>query len=311
MKIRDWVQAARLRTLPLAGACVLVGAAVGRSAAMDSAMTAGRFPWVVAGAMTTVLLLQILSNYANDLGDAENGADDATRQDRAVASGRIAPAAMRRAVIITAILALVAGLATVGIALNGSGLLLPAVALVGLGLAGIAAAYKYTAGKNPYGYRGLGDLSVMVFFGWVGVTGTAFLVGHSWNPAWLLPGTFVGALSTAVLNLNNLRDHERDAAAGKATLVTRMGWRRAKIYHGGLLLLGWVSLGLFTSVIEAGRWEGMMWIGLIAVVHFRHWVFVWQAKEPETLDGELKKVALSTAVAALFLFLAAVNYGSI
>jgi 1,4-dihydroxy-2-naphthoate octaprenyltransferase len=278
---------------------VLTGAAVGYRP------DAERFYPVFAAAMLTVLLLQILSNYANDLGDAENGADGAERVDRAVASGRISRGAMRRAVIALAALALVSGVGTVVLALQGTGLLGAALALIAAGLAGIYAAYSYTAGKNPYGYRGLGDLMVMVFFGWVGVSGTAFLVSGAWSWAWLLPGTFTGAMSVAVLNLNNMRDHERDAAAGKRTLVTRMGFARAKRYHWALLGLGWAALLAFTNGVESGQWRGMMWIALLGLVHFQHALRVRQTTSPEALDPELKKIALSTAVVALFLFLAA------
>ncbi len=301
--MNDWIQAARLRTLPLASACVMMGAAVG----FDPASDQGHFFAVFAGALVTVLLLQVLSNYANDLGDAENGADGPERADRAVASGRITRTAMKRAVYGLAAAALVAGLATVWWALRGRGLFLPALGVIAAGIAGIAAAYKYTAGQNPYGYRGLGDLAVMVFFGWVGVAGTAFLASGTWSWSWLLPGTFTGAMSVAVLNLNNMRDHERDAAAGKHTLVTRMGFDRAKGYHAALLLTGWAALLAFTLGIEAGQWRGMMWIGLIGLVHLKHLVGVGQTTEPAQLDGELKRIALSTAVTAFFLFLAAIQ----
>ncbi len=299
MAVNDWIQAARLRTLPLASACVLMGAAVGYRP------DAERFYLVFAAALGTVLLLQILSNYANDLGDAENGADGAERTDRAVASGRISRASMRRAVVALAALALVSGVGTVVLALSGSGLLTAALGLIAAGIAGIYAAYSYTAGKNPYGYRGLGDLMVMVFFGWVGVAGTAFLVSGEWSWAWLLPGTFTGAMSVAVLNLNNMRDHERDAAAGKRTLVTRMGFARAKRYHWALLGLGWAALLAFTNGVESGQWRGMMWIALLGLVHFQHALRVGQTTSPQALDPELKKIAISTAVVALFLFLAA------
>ena len=301
--MKDWIQAARLRTLPLASACVLMGAAVG----FDPAAGSGRFFEVFAGALVTVLLLQVLSNYANDLGDAENGADGPERADRAVASGRISRLAMKRAVYLLAVLALISGLGTVGWALRGKGMLGPALLIVAAGIAGIGAAYKYTAGKNPYGYRGLGDLAVMAFFGWIGVSGTAFLVSGTWSWAWLLPGTFTGAMSVAVLNLNNLRDHEKDAAAGKRTLVTRMGFNRAKRYHVVVLAVGWAALLAFTLGVEAGEWRGMMWIALIGLVHVKHAVGVVQTTDPAALDPELKRIALSTAVVAFFLFLAAIQ----
>lgn len=301
--MKDWIQAARLRTLPLASACVLTGAAIG----FDPAGEAGRFFEVFAGALVTVLLLQVLSNYANDLGDAENGADGPERADRAVASGRISRMAMKRAVYLLAVLAFISGLGTVGWALRGKDLLGPALLVIAAGLAGIGAAYKYTAGKNPYGYRGLGDLAVMAFFGWIGVSGTAFLVSGTWSWAWLLPGTFTGAMSVAVLNLNNLRDHEKDAAAGKRTLVTRLGFTAGKRYHVAVLAMGWAALLTFTLGLEAGKWRGMMWIALIGLVHLKHAVGVVQTTDPAALDPELKRIALSTAVVAFFLFLAAIQ----
>lgn len=275
---------------------------------MTRELTRDRFHWVFAGILLTVVCLQVLSNFANDLGDAQNGADDATRLDRAVASGRISPAAMRRAVVIGSVLCLLLGIATVTIALIGTGLLLPAAAMVGLGIASIGAAYKYTAGANPYGYRGLGDVAVFMFFGFIGVGGTAFLLAHEWHWGWLLPGAFTGAMSTAVLNLNNMRDHVKDAAAGKATLVTRMGFDRAKRYHMLLFAGGWGAFLAFFAGMEAGRWTGLMWMGLIGLVHIRHLGFVRATKEPAELDGELKKIAMSTAVVALFLLLGAINY---
>lgn len=306
--MKDWIQAARLRTLPLASACVLMGAAVARGEAMTGELTRDRFHWVFAGILLTVVCLQVLSNFANDLGDAENGADDATRLDRAVASGRISPAAMRRAVIIGALLSLFLGIGSVALALIGTGLLVPAALIIGLGLASIGAAYKYTAGANPYGYRGLGDVAVFMFFGLIGVGGTAFLLAHEWHWGWLLPGAFTGAMSTAVLNLNNMRDHVKDAAAGKATLVTRLGFDRAKRYHMLLFVGGWGAFLAFFAGMEAGRWTGLMWMGLIGLVHIRHLGFVRATKEPAELDGELKKIAMSTAVVALFLLLGAINY---
>jgi len=114
-------------------------------------------------------------------------------------------------------------------------------------------------------------------------------------------------MSVAVLNLNNMRDAERDAAAGKKTLVTRLGFEGSKKYHAGLLIAGWVALFAFTSVVETGQWRGMMWIALIALVHLRHLIFVAQTKDPLRLDGELKRIALSTAVVAFFLLLAAIQ----
>jgi 1,4-dihydroxy-2-naphthoate octaprenyltransferase len=254
--------------------------------------------------MMTVLLLQILANFANDLGDFENGADrteGVERQDRAVASGRISVKQMKRAVIATGALAFATGLVTVYLAVEGDGVLL--AQWVGIGLAAIAAAYAYTAGDRPYGYSGLGDISVLLFFGIAGVAGTASLIAGTFDVRWLLPSLTIGLFSVAVLNLNNLRDHVSDAAAGKRTLVVRMGFDRGKRYHALLLLVGWASLLVFWAIDPEGTWRGQLWYGLFALVHAKHLAFTWRAQDPAALDGELKKVALSTFAIALFLFL--------
>jgi 1,4-dihydroxy-2-naphthoate octaprenyltransferase len=174
---------------------------------------------------------------------------------------------------------------------------------VGIGLAAIAAAYAYTAGDRPYGYSGLGDISVLLFFGIAGVAGTASLIAGTFDVRWLLPSLTIGLFSVAVLNLNNLRDHVSDAAAGKRTLVVRMGFDRGKRYHALLLLVGWASLLVFWAIDPEGPWRGQLWYGLFALVHAKHLAFTWRAQDPAALDGELKKVALSTFAIALFLFL--------
>ena len=261
--------------------------------------------WRVFGLiLLTVVLLQTLSNWANDLGDYENGADGAERTDRMVASGQLSPAVMKRAIVALRVLAFGCGLASVGAAFWGTSLLAEALAMVGLGVLAIVAAYRYTAGKNPYGYRGLGDLMVLVFFGWIGVGGTAFLLAGEWNSAWLLPGTWTGLMSTAVLNLNNMRDHVKDEKAGKRTVVVALGWDRAKVYHGACFVLGWAAWWAFALTVEPGQWRGMGWIAIINAFHVTHACRVWRCEDPAALDPELKRVALSTAVAALFILLA-------
>ena len=198
--IRDFLQAARLRTLPLASACVLTGGAL---AGATGNVGFVRFIPLFTGCLVTVFLLQVLANFANDLGDFENGADRAEgneRTDRAVASGRITAAQMKRAVLVTAGLAFATGVATVLLAVGDAWMAL--LKWVGTGLASIAAAYAYTAGKRPYGYSGLGDISVLVFFGIAGVAGTAALITGGFDPLWLLPSATIGLLSVGVLNLN-------------------------------------------------------------------------------------------------------------
>ena len=304
--IRAYVQAARLRTLPLAGATACMGGALGAQALGGPGHLDTRFWWTFGGAWATVWTLQILSNFANDLGDAENGADRGdgaergVRADRAVASGRISAADMRRAVIVTAFVACLLGISTVGAATWGTELLLMALGWIAAGLVSIAAAYRYTAGRSPYGYKGWGDLAVLVFFGWIGVTGTAVLTsGGQFAWSWLMPATFVGAMGMAVLNLNNMRDASRDAATEKKTLALRLGVRGARVYHAALFVVGWALLVLFLLVVSPVPWRGWYWMVLMALVHAAHLRFVFMKGPPEGLDDELKKVALSTALVAL------------
>lgn len=301
--IRDFIQAARLRTLPLASASILTGGAV---ASATGNVGFVRFAPLFSGCLLTVILLQILANFANDLGDFENGADRVEgqeRSDRAVASGRITASAMKRAVLITGTLAFVTGITTVVAAVGDAWFQL--LQWVAIGAVSIAAAYTYTAGKNPYGYSGLGDISVLVFFGLAGVAGTAALITGDWEPLWLLPAVTIGLLSVAVLNLNNLRDHVSDAATGKRTLVVRMGFEPAKRYHLFLFTGAWLALLVFWRLDAGGPWRGQLWYGLFGLVHARHLALVFRTKDPAALDGELKKIAISTFAIALFLFLSA------
>lgn len=282
----------------------MVGGALAYRGAFAESADMGAF-WTVFGmVLSTVLLLQILSNWANDLGDFENGADGDDRADRMVASGRLTGAQMKRSIKWLGAVAFGTGVASVGFAMRQYDALMQALLMVGLGVLAIAAAYRYTAGENPYGYRGLGDLMVLVFFGWVGVGGTAFLLTGSFDWAWLLPGTWSGLLSTAVLNLNNMRDHVNDARTGKRTLVVAMGWERAKIYHSACFVVGWGAWWLFVAFVEPGLWRGMGWLAIINAFHLVHAWRVGRCEEPAELDPELKRIALSTAVAALFMLLA-------
>ena len=301
--LRDYILAARLRTLPLASACVLAGGAMAGSTGFP---TDARFYALFLGCLTTVILLQILANFANDLGDFENGADRAEgkeRADRAVASGRISVVGMRKAVYTTGGLAFVTGLATAlwGVGDNALELLM----WIGIGTLSIGAAYAYTAGSRPYGYSGLGDIGVFVFFGVAGVAGTAALIAGEFDALWLLPSATIGFLSVGVLNLNNLRDHVSDAATGKHTLVVRMGFSKGKVYHAALVIGAWLALLAFWHLDPSGPWHGQLWYGLFGLVHARHLAFVFKTEDPAELDGELKKIALSTFAISLFLFLSA------
>lgn len=295
--MKKWIEAMRLRTLPLAMASVFTGAAV-------AGMAHENYALILSFTLLTTLLLQILSNLANDYGDSINGADNAGRIGplRAVQSGAISAAAMLRAVIITAVLALASGLWLVKLSFTTRESLFLPLIFIGMGLLAIAAAIKYTGGKNPYGYRGLGDLSVLLFFGLLGVGGTAFLLGMTFSLSVALPALAIGCLSTAVLNLNNLRDHENDAAAGKRTVVVMLGFARAKRYHLALISSAWLFLGVWVFVFQPNGW--MVAIFAVLPLHLTHLKRVFATTEARLLDPELKIVALSTFFLSVILFVA-------
>ena len=289
----------------MAVTCVLLGGALAKSSGLDAAQDA-RFVALMLGAGLTVVLLQILANFANDLGDFQKGTDTAARRtDRALASGALTESAMKRAVKWTAIFAFLCGVSTLVAAFwSAPSFALKAFGLVVLGVFSIVASIRYTMGFNSYGYKGLGDVYVMMFFGPIGVLGVGLLLTHGVDTAWIWVALFSGCMSVAVLNLNNLRDHASDALAGKHTLVVRLGFRRAKLYHLAVLGLGWSALAVFfTTTQTEGAWRGTMWYALLALLHARHAVDVWRCTDPSTLDPELKRIALSTFLVALFMFM--------
>lgn len=278
-----WIHAARPRTLPLALSSIIAGSG------LASYTHAFRWP-VFLLAMLTATLLQVLSNFANDLGDHQHGADNAGRigPARAVQSGAIAPGAMKKAMIVSGVLALLSGCALILIALGFT-----TVTLIFLlvGLCAIAAAVKYTYGRNPYGYAGLGDVSVFLFFGLVGVMGTYYL--HTGGvPKYVVPAAIAfGLLSAAVLNLNNMRDVVNDTAEGKRTLVVRIGGGPAKRYHVAIVLLALACLAGIAW--RTGAWTP--WLFLVgAIPILLHLISAVRITDPRAYDPELKKLALGT-----------------
>lgn len=296
MSFKLWLSAFRLRTLPLATAGIVMGSGL---AALQGAH---RWPVSVLAVLTAVLL-QILSNLANDYGDYQNGADLAGRQGpaRMVASGNISAAAMKQAILVLGILSLLSGLALLWVGFGGFGW--PFLLMLLLGLAAIAAAVKYTAGSKPYGYAGLGDLSVLLFFGFVAVIGTYYLHAGHWHPALLLPALGMGLLSVAVLNLNNMRDRESDARAGKRSIPVRMGAAFAVRYHTVVVLLAVLCLLWYARGQAAETWLHPLWVGgavplLINLYRIR------KVKAPMAYDPFLKRTALNSLLFALLLLLA-------
>lgn len=286
---KHWLHAFRLRTLPLAVSSIIVASAL---AWFHDGFKAP----VLALALLTAILLQILSNLANDLGDHQHGTDNKERvgPQRAVQSGAISPVAMQRAMLLCGALAFVSGVTLIVTAL---GLSITTLVFLLLGLLAIGAAVKYTFGKNPYGYAGLGDVSVLLFFGILGVCGTFYLHTKQFEPFILLPAFGFGLLSTGVLNVNNLRDIKNDKASGKITMAVRLGFDRAKGYHGILIVGGLLCLIVFTSVAfrDMPQW-GYLLVAPALATHMRT---VLRAHDPASLDPQLKKLALTTFFTAL------------
>jgi 1,4-dihydroxy-2-naphthoate octaprenyltransferase len=291
-KRKAWLGALRLRTLPLALACIMLGAFL--------AAAGGVLNWVVLVlCVITAVFLQILSNLANDYGDSVHGADHAEREgpQRAVQSGVITAQEMKRAMGLFTALAAVSGLALV-ISAFGLGALPLVLLFLLLGAASIWAAVNYTAGKNPYGYAGLGDLFVLVFFGLVGVLGTYYLQALSLQWTLLLPATSAGLMAVAVLNVNNIRDIESDAQAGKRTIPVRLGPVKARLYHWLLLSVAFVLAGLYGVVAFHSVWQFLFVLTLPLL--FWQGTAVTRTTDPLKLNPLLKQMVF---IALIFDFL--------
>ena len=285
--MKKWINAFRLRTLPLAFSCIIMGSGL--------AYATGQFNLTVfILALITTLFLQILSNLANDYGDFVKGTDNDERvgPDRTMQSGLITKPEMVRIMWVIALLCSIFGVWLIYEGTNGLDLLKAGVFAI-LGITAMGAAVKYTMGKNPYGYAGLGDIFVFLFFGWLGVLGSYFLHTHTLNWELLLPASSIGFFTTAVLNINNMRDHLTDEKSGKNTLVVRIGISWAKRYHFMLNFIGVLFIVLYTvPAINA------IWFFLFGFVLFiKPAREILRNKDYTSFDPYLKK-----QVIAIFLF---------
>ncbi len=299
----DWIKAARLRTLPLSISGIIVGSFIARWRLVSEGK---EWDWtILALALLVTLLYQILSNFANDYGDGVKGTD-ALRvneaESRAVASGKITAKQMRNAVILFAILSLAA---TIFLLYKSffPGFVKEFWIFIALGVACILAAIGYTVGKKPYGYLGLGDVMVFIFFGLVSVCGSYFLFTKTWDWDIVLPAAAVGCMSAAVLNLNNMRDIESDRLSGKKTLALRLGFGKAMVYQTILLqlplLLILIFLGLNNFFQTGNYYPFMVMILLFPMMAMRRKIL--SVKEPKDLDPFLKQVGLLTLMMAVLL----------
>ncbi|WMY74287.1 1,4-dihydroxy-2-naphthoate polyprenyltransferase [Buttiauxella selenatireducens] len=297
-----WLESLRPRTLPLAFASIVCGSAL---AFWQDVFN----PAIALLALLTAGLLQILSNLANDYGDAVKGSDKEDRIGplRGMQKGVITQAQMKKALMITVVLICLSGLALVAVACRT---LADFLGFLALGLLAIIAAITYTVGTRPYGYMGLGDISVLVFFGWLSVAGTWYLQAHTLAPLVFFPATACGLLATAVLNINNLRDIDSDRENGKNTLAVRLGPVLARRYHACLLLGALACLALFNLFWLQSLW-GWLFV-LAAPLLIKQTRYVLLEKEPVAmrpmLERTVKAALLTNLLFAVGVVLSTVSF---
>lgn len=286
-----WLKAFRLRTLPLAVSATTLGSLLGYAES--------RFRWgvFIFGTLTT-LFLQVLSNLANDYGDARKGTDNEHRLGplRVTQSGLVTQKQIQWMIGVFVLLSLVSGSLLIWSGLSGRNMLLYSLFFL-LGFSAIYAAIKYTIGKRPYGYVGFGDIMVFIYFGILGVAGTYFLHTQSFHPTILLPASSVGLFSAGVLNLNNLRDHDNDALNGKNTLVVRMGVPWAKIYHVVLLFTALVLAVIYTVLHFESYYQLIFLLPVPLLISDVNKVITNTV--PVELNRELKRLAVATLLFSL------------
>lgn len=307
----DWIKAARLRTLPLSMSGIIMGSFIAKWRLWNEG---GTWDWkIFALAILVTLLYQVLSNYANDYGDGVKGTDAkriGEAETRAVASGKITAKQMKNAVILFSALSFVATVALLYLAFIPD-YMNEFYIFIGLGVASILAAIGYTVGKKPYGYMGLGDLFVFIFFGLVSVCGSYFLYTKTFSWDILLPATAIGMMSMAVLNLNNMRDIESDRISGKNSLALRIGFRNAMVYEIILLQLPLILILIFLGVngfIQSQKYYVfIVMILFLPLMKVRRQIMA--VKEPRQLDPFLKQVGIMTLMMAVLTALG-LNYFS-
>jgi 1,4-dihydroxy-2-naphthoate octaprenyltransferase len=284
--INVWLQAFRLRTLPLSLACIGMGSFLAGAIHQFNLM-------VFVYSSLTTLFLQILSNLANDYGDSIHGADHGDRQgpSRATQSGKISKRSMITAIIIFAVLSFVSGIALLYYSTNSQ---FQFLLFLGLGILAILAAIMYTMGKKPYGYAGLGDLSVFLFFGWVGVFGTFFLHTQMLDWSILLPASSCSFFAVAVLNINNLRDVDSDEKAGKKSIPVRIGRKKAIQYHWLLLISGLLCAIIYMALNFKNEFQFLFL--LVVPLLYLNARAVYTKTEPKDLDPYVKQMALTSLI---------------
>jgi 1,4-dihydroxy-2-naphthoate polyprenyltransferase len=283
---RSWIDAARPRTLPLALSGILMGCGLAwYYGAIDF--------WVSVLAVITATFIQVFSNFANDYGDSRKGTDNQHRVGpaRTVQSGAISLSEMKTGMVVMGSLSLLSGILLVYIATWHTSKTAFFTFLL-FGVMSLVAAYFYTGGKKSYGYIGLGDVFVFLFFGLLPVAGVFYLNTGFLEASVILPAVAIGLFSTGVLNLNNMRDIENDSRSGKITIPVRLGTKKSRLYHQALIAGGWLAAIAFTLFREHSPWQ---WLYLLTLpLYLNDLKQVSRIKTDRELDPYLKRLALST-----------------
>lgn len=289
-KAKYYIASFRLRTLPLSLSGIFLGTLLAKADGFFHTL-----PFVFA--VATTLCLQILSNLANELGDLQKGTDNAERLGpiRSIQSGALTLTEFKRTIIVFVLLSVISGSVLVYTAFD-SLFSWDGIIMLLLGGAAIIAAIKYTVGKNAYGYHGLGDLFVFLFFGLLSVMGAYFLMAHQINALLLLPASAIGLLSTGVLNLNNMRDVENDRACGKRTIPVLIGVHKAKIYHFILIIGAFVCMSSYVFLHDHTPSDFLFLLTLPLFIF--HLIKVTN-NQGRSLDPQLKVLSLSTLLFAI------------
>ncbi|MCB2208145.1 MAG: 1,4-dihydroxy-2-naphthoate polyprenyltransferase [Bacteroidetes bacterium] len=284
---KSWLKASRLRTLPLALSSILMGSFL--------AIREDNYQWIVIIlAIVTTTLLQVLSNFSNDYGDSMRGTDNENRLGpvRTVQGGEISPKQMRMGMLFIVILTLFSGIWLIYESFADRWF--EAFIFLAFGILAILASIKYTVGKKSYGYAGFGDAFVFVFFGLLAVAGTYYLNTLSFSWYILLPAATLGFFSTAVLNLNNMRDMENDRHSGKKTIVVRIGYKSARNYQLWLIFTGFLATFIYVMITFTSYWE------FLFVTTFPLFAInlndIFKVTDQRRLDPYLKKTALATLI---------------
>jgi len=309
--MKHWIEAARLRTLPLSVSGIIVGSMYALANPTENILTPTEvFNWRLFGfAILTTLGLQILSNFANDYGDGLKGTDNDDRvgPKRTIQSGVISPKDMKRAIIMTSFLTLLSAILLIYYAFADTNIVYSLFFLV-LGILAIVSAIRYTVGNTAYGYKGFGDLFVFIFFGLVSTLGVNFLYSKQLDAILFLPAIAIGLLSVGVLNLNNMRDEASDRKSNKNTIVVKIGGAKAKKYHYFLIISAMVLIVLFAVLSDFNFDQYLFLLAYIPLT--KHLITVSNNQEPRLLDPELKKLALSTFALSILLALCMIYFFS-